>query len=174
MTATFFRPFLSNHWFLVAAPVVLVCNALVAASGPIDRVVEFAVLFDLIVLVPSLYLICYRKRKSGTAVRAVGLACLGVWVATKLIPEADQVLLVYLAPLRYVGLAVLILLELAVIRLIFRMLSSGDTADATVKRVADTADMPAWVAKLLVWEAGVWRRLLASVRRLVGRRRDDD
>ncbi|MEM7452252.1 MAG: hypothetical protein AAF350_12515, partial [Pseudomonadota bacterium] len=159
MSGPTIRPFIKEHWFLMLAPIVLLSNALVVRSGPIDRLVEAGLLFDLVLLVPALYFLCYRKRRQGAAVRAIGLACLGVWIATKLVPEADRVLLVYLAPLRYVGLAVLVLIELALIRMIFRMLSAGDTAEATAKRAADTADMPPWVAKLLVWEAGLWRRL---------------
>ena len=168
------RVFIKEHWFLVIAPIVLLSDMLVARSGPMDRLVEAGLLFDLVLLVPALYFFCYRKRRPGAAVRTIALACLGVWIATKLVPEADRVLLVYLAPLRYVGLAVLVLIELALVRMIFQMLSAGDTAEATAKRAADTADMPEWVAKLLVWEAGLWRRLFASVRRLVGRGRDDD
>ena len=174
MSGPTIRPFIKEHWFLMLAPIVLLSNALVVRSGPIDRLVEAGLLFDLVLLVPALYFLCYRKRRQGAAVRAIGLACLGVWSATKLVPEADRVLLVYLAPLRYVGLAVLVLIELALIRMIFRMLSAGDTAEATAKRAADTADRPPWVAKLLVWEAGLWRRLFAGVRRLAGHRSEDD
>ncbi|MEL6950972.1 MAG: hypothetical protein AAGM16_12760 [Pseudomonadota bacterium] len=174
MSGPTIRPFIKEHWFLMLAPIVLLSNALVVRSGPIDRLVEAGLLFDLVLLVPALYFLCYRKRRQGAAVRAIGLACLGVWIATKLVPEADRVLLVYLAPLRYVGLAVLVLIELALIRMIFRMLSAGDTAEATAKRAADTADMPPWVAKLLVWEAGLWRRLIAGVCRLAGHRSEDD
>lgn len=163
----------SNHWFLLVAPVVLVSDAFVAASGPIDRIVEFGLLFDLVVLVPALYLVCYRKHKRGAAMRSVGLACLGVWIATKLIPEADRVLLVYIEPLRYLGLAVLVLLELAVIRLIYRSLSAGNSAEATARKVAETAVMPEWVAKLLAWEAGLWRRLFAAIKRPFERDHDD-
>lgn len=174
MTSNTIRPLFANHWFLIVAPVVLLSNALVAVSGPIDRIVEFGLLFDLSVLLPALYLICYRKRKRNAAIRAIGLACLGVWVATKLIPETDRVLLVYVEPLRYLGLAALILLELAVIRMIYRALSTGDSAEVAVKRAAEASDMPEWVAKILTWEAGVWRRLSYLARRLTGRDRDDD
>lgn len=168
------RRFAKEHWFLMIAPFVLLSDAFVARSGPVDALVEAGLLFDLVLLVPALYFLCYRNRRQGAGVRAIGLACLGVWFATKLVPEADRVLLVYLAPMRYVGLAVLILIELALIRMIFKMLSAGDTAEVTAKRAADTADMPEWVAKLLVWEAGIWRRLIAFAQRLVGRGRGDD
>ncbi|MEL6449380.1 MAG: hypothetical protein AAFQ62_15710 [Pseudomonadota bacterium] len=174
MAGPHIRASIRNHWFLMIAPPVLLSDALVAHSGPIDRFVEAGLLFDLVLLVPALYFLCYRKSRQGAGVRAIGLACLGVWIATKLVPDSDRVLLVYLAPLRYVGLAVLVLIELALIRMIFRMLSAGGSAEATAKRAADAADMPSWVAKLLVWEAGLWRRFFAGLRRLARRRSEDD
>ncbi|MEL6198737.1 MAG: hypothetical protein AAFR09_00880 [Pseudomonadota bacterium] len=174
MTNTQTRRFVKGHWFLIIAPLVLLADALVAHSGPIDRFVEAGLLFDLVLLMPALYFLCYRKRRQGAGVRALGLACLGVWIATKLVPDSDRVLLVYLGPLRYVGLAVLVLIELALIRMIFRMLSAGGSAEATAKHAADAADMPTWVAKLLVWEAGLWRRFFAGLRRLARRRSEDD
>jgi len=167
------RPLIINHWFLVLAPLVVLVNAFVASGGPITGLVEFGLLFDLVVLLPVLYFVCYRKRKSGAAIRAVGLACLGVWVATKLIPEADRALLTYIQPLRYVGLAVLVLLELAVIRLVFVSLSSGDTATEAARKAKEHSEMPAWVAKLLAWEAGLWRRMFFSIKRFFRRDRDD-
>ncbi|MEO0574995.1 MAG: hypothetical protein AAF004_05990 [Pseudomonadota bacterium] len=139
----------------------------------ITHLVEFGVLFDFVVLLPALYVLCYRKRKRRTLVRAIGLACLGVWAATKLIPDADRMLLIYLAPVRYVGLLVLILLELAIVRLIFTSLSAGKSSAEVIDKAKDAAEMPEWVARLLVWEAGVWRRLFLSIRRLIKRDRDD-
>lgn len=168
------RPIIINHWFLLLAPFVVLVNAYVATSGPITNIVEFGLLFDLVILLPALYFVCYRKRKSGAAIRAMGLACLGVWVATKLIPEADRALLTYIEPLRYVGLAVLVLLELAMIRLIFVSLSQGDTPAQAAQKAKEHSEMPAWVAKLLAWEAGLWRRMFFSIKRVFRRDGDDD
>ena len=173
MTSHTIRPLVTNNWFLLVAPVVVLSSALVASAGPIDRVVELGLLFDLTVLVPVLYLLCYRKRRRGAAIRAIGLACLGVWIATKLIPEADRVLLVYVEPLRYVGLAVLVFLELFLIRVIFQSLSAGDTAEHVASKVSEASEMPKWVARLLAWEAGMWRKLFSRVGRLFRRDRND-
>ena len=68
------------------APAVAAVDFAAAKSGEITRLVEAGLLFDLIVLLPCLYFLCYRRRGRGVGIRAIGLACLGVWVATKLIP----------------------------------------------------------------------------------------
>ena len=167
------RPLIANHWFLVVAPIVVLVSALAAISGPITRLVEIGLLFDLVILLPALYVLCYGKRKSSSAIRAIGLASLGVWVATRLIPEADRVILVYIEPLRYVGLVVLFLLEIAVVRLIFVSLSAGDNEAAAAQKATDASEMPTWAARLLAWEAGLWRRLFVSARRFFRRDRDD-
>jgi len=163
------RPLVVNHWFLIVAPIVLFSNYLVAGHGPIDRVVEFGVLFDLLVLLPALYFLCYRTQRRRAAVRAIALVCLGVWVATKLIPDSERVLLTYVEPLRYAGLAVLVLLEISLVRLVFNSIYSGDSEKETVRKATDASEMPEWVARLLVWEAGVWRRLCSFVLRLFRR-----
>lgn len=164
----------SKHWFVALAPLVIASNALVVSIGPIDRVVEFGVLFDLIVLVPALYFLCYRSQMNRPFVKVLGLACLGVWMATKMIPEPDRMALTYLEPLRFVGLIVLVIVEFAVVRMIYRSLSAGDRSDTVAKQITTDADVPDWVARLLVWEAGLWRKLFGFLRRLVGRERDDD
>ncbi|MEM8546717.1 MAG: hypothetical protein AAGF46_01015 [Pseudomonadota bacterium] len=164
------RTLLTQHWFMALAPMVVVLNIVVTQVEPMTALIEFGVLFDLVVLIPVCYALCYRKRRSGTGIRTIALACLGVWVATKLVPEGDRALLAYIEPVRYLGLAVLVLLELALIRRVFSALSSGSSADAVVKRTQEQGDMPEWVARLLVWEAGLWRRLAAVLRRILGLR----
>ncbi len=159
------RLMISNHWFLLAAPLVLLTNLFVTQHEVITPLVEFGVLFDLVILVPVLYVLCYRARKRGIGAKALALACLGVWVATQLVPEQSRNLLVYLQPLRYVGLAVLVIMELALIRMIFTSLMSGASSDSVERQVVDESDVPEWVAKLMVWEAGLWRRLFSMFRR---------
>ena len=168
------RPLLVNHWFLVAAPIVVLVNAVVANAGPITRLVEFGLIFDLVILLPALYLICYRKRRRNMGIRAIGLACLGVWIATKLVPEPERAMLMYIEPLRYAGIAVLVLLQLAVVRLIYSSLAAGDTTAQAASKAQDASDMPPWVARLMAWEAGFWRRLFSAVTRPFRRDRHDD
>ncbi len=161
---------LRSHWFFWVAPVVILVNVMVSLSarGEIDRIVEAGLLFDLAVLVPALYWLCYRKRKEGIAVRAAALVCLGIWLALKLVPEAERDLLNYVEPLRYVGLAVLIVVELAVMVAIYRAIFKGGSVQEAVAKAP--SDMPPWAAKLIALEARFWQRAWASLRHFFGRR----
>lgn len=157
------------HWFFLVAPVVVAIDLYVALSarGDFDRILEAGLLFDLVVLVPCLYWLCYRQRGKKAAVRAAALACLGIWAALKLVPEAERDLLNYVAPLRYVGLAALVWLELVVVLAIYKSVFKG----ASVSQVASQApaDMPPWVAKLLAMEAKFWLKVWGVIKRCFGK-----
>lgn len=161
---------LRSHWFFWAAPAVIAVDIMVSLSarGQIDRVLEAGLLFDLAVLVPALYWLCYRKRRERLAVRAAALACLGSWLALKLVPEAEHDLLNYVKPFRYVGLAVLVVLELAVMVAIYRAVFKGGSVQDAVAQAP--SDMPPWVARLIALEARFWHKAWSLLRKLVGRR----
>lgn len=157
-----------QHWFFLAAPLILAVNILVSLSarGQVDLLVESGVLFDLVVLVPCLYWLCYRRNGKAALIKAAALACLGIWLALKLIPEPERQLLQYVEPLRYVGLAALIWLELVVVVAIYRSVFKG----ATVEQAAqETRDLPPWVARLMAWEARMWMKCWQWIKRVSGR-----
>ncbi len=158
-----------SHWFFWIAPLVLAVDfyAALSARGAIDRVLEAGLLFDLVVLLPVLYWFCYRRRGRPALVRAAALACLGIWLALKLVPEPERELLVYVVPLRYVGLAVLAWLEVVLVVAIYRSVFRGGSVDQAVAQAP--SDMPRWVAKLLAMEARFWLRAWGVIKRLVGR-----
>jgi len=160
------------HWFFFVAPIVVAGNIFVALSsrGEIDRLLEAGLLFDLAVLLPCLYWLCYKARGKKAAIRAGALSCLGIWGALKLVPEAEQNLMAYVAPLRYVGLAALIWLELAVLLAIYRSIFKGGTSHEATARVQAETDMPPWAARLLVLEAMFWRRIWQGLKRMLGRK----
>lgn len=157
------------HWFFVVALIVFAIDlyAGLAARGAFDRVVEAGLLFDLVVLIPCLYWFCYRQRGRAAVVRAAALACLGIWVALKLVPEPERDLLVYVAPFRYVGLAALVWLELVVMAAIYKSIFKGGSVNEAMQHVP--ADMPRWVARLLALEARFWLKVWRSLKRLLGR-----
>ena len=159
-----------QHWFFLAAPLVLATDLSVAvyARGSIDRTLEAGLLFDLVVLIPCLYWLCYRHRGRAALTRAAALACLGIWFALKLVPEPEQDLLFYVAPLRYVGLAALLWLELVVVVSIYRTVFKGGAVSDAVARAP--VDMPPWLARLLALEARFWLKLWHFLRRVVGKR----
>lgn len=147
------------HWFFLVAPFVMAADVYVAldARGEIDRLIEAGLLFDLAVLLPCLYWLCYRGRGRKAAVRAAALCCLGIWAALKLVPEAEHELLIYVAPLRYVGIAALVWLELEVIIAIYRTAFKGGSANEVAAQAQESADLPPWAARLLAREALFWR-----------------
>lgn len=158
------------HWFFLFAPLVLAVDLYVglSARGQIDHLTEAGLLFDLVVLIPSLYWLCYRQRGKKAVIKAAALACLGIWAALKLVPEPERDLLNFVAPLRYVGLAALAWLELVVVLAIYRTVFKSGSVDEAISRAP--ADMPPWVVRLLAIEANFWRQVWGVVKRLLGKR----
>lgn len=162
-------PTIRAHWFFFVAPLVLAADVqvVVSALGSIDYLVEAGLLFDLVVLLPCLYLLCYRRRGREAIIRAAAIACLGIWAALRLVPESERELLNYVAPLRYAGLAALIWLEAVVVIGIYRSVFKGRSIDQTL---ADAPkEIPLWATKLLAIEAGFWLRLWHFIKRVFGR-----
>ena len=158
------------HWFFVIAPLVLIVDVYVglSARGEIDNLTEAGLLFDLVVLIPSLYWLCYRQRGKKAIIKAAALACLGIWAALKLVPEPERDLLNFVAPLRYVGIAALAWLELVVVLAIYRTVFKSGSVDEAVSRAP--ADMPRWVVRLLAIEANFWRKAWDFIKRLLVKR----
>jgi len=160
--------FLRAHWFFPAAAIALLLNSMTIYldqwSSP--ELLEAGLLFDFAILLPLLYLICYRSEGKRSAVRALALACLGIWALGHVVPEANQSLLHDLQIVRYVGLGVLVLLQVKLIVAIFRAVSGASaSAENEASRLVDETGMPPWVKKLLAWEASVWIRVWRFVRR---------
>ncbi len=140
------------------------------SRGEIDRMIEAGLLVDLALLLPALYWFCYRQRGKQALVRALALACLGVWVAGKLVAVEEQQLIATLAPLRYVGLVVLVALEIGLLLAIYRaVFKHGEIDPATAAR-AEAAGLPPWLLRLSAVEARFWARLWQALRRMAGRR----
>jgi len=158
------------HWFFFLAPLVLSSDLYVglSARGQIDHLTEAGLLFDLVVLIPSLYWLCYRQKGRKAVIKAAGLACLGIWAALRLVPERERDLLNYVEPLRYVGLAALIWLELAVVVSIYRTVFRSGSVEEAISRAP--ADMPPWLVRLLAIEANFWRKVWGAIRRAMGKR----
>ena len=156
------------HWFFVAAAIALLINSTTVYldqwSSP--QLLEAGLLFDFAILLPLLYLICYRSEGKRSVVRAIALACLGIWALGHVVPEGNQSLLHNLQFVRYVGLGVLILLQVKLIVAIFRAVSGVSAgADREASKLADETATPPWVRKLLAWEAAIWIRVWRFLRR---------
>jgi hypothetical protein len=163
-------PRVRRHWFFLVAPLVLAADVYVAfrERGEIDRFIEAGLLLDLAVLIPCLYWFCYRGRGRKAAIQAAALCCLGIWAALKLVPEAQHRLLDYVAPLRYLGIAVLVWLELAVVVAIYRTAFKGGSAEEVAAQAQERADLPPWAARILAREALFWRSAWRWLKGLLG------
>lgn len=164
---------LKKHWFWPAALAVLMSNALLVAidGWQAPQIKELGVLFDFAVLIPLLYLICYRANGKKVLVRALAFACLGVWAAGHFIPETHHVLISQVGWIRYVGLGVLVLIEIRLAIEIWRLAFRGKAEDAShaIREKAESEGAPPWVAKLMAAEAGFWKKLWQSVGGVIGR-----
>lgn len=146
-----------RHWFAPAFAAVLAAVWMLArtplfmgAGG------EAALLIDLCLTAPALYALCYARQQPWprTLLRALAIACLGVWLASWLIPAHEQQLLPQLAPLRWAGVALLALFEL---RLVAAAVRIAFSATGTAEQVQAASGAPPWIAKIMLWEARLWR-----------------
>ena len=161
---------LKAHWFLPVAVLVAGGDLALAIvdSWSDPELLEAAILFDLAILLPALYWWCYRKRGWTTLLKATALSCLGIWVAGHIVPDQHHDLISTVGFARYIGLAVLLVIELKLVVAIYRAaFSKAGSNDALA--AAKDAGMPEWAARLMAWEASLWRRGWESVRRLVTR-----
>ncbi|TGD75711.1 hypothetical protein E4634_02185 [Mangrovimicrobium sediminis] len=159
---------MKRHWFWPAAFAVAAINAftIVIDGWQAPQLKEFGVIFDFAVLIPLLYFFCYRKLGKQTLVRTIAFACLGFWVAGKIVPDTHHLLIDQLAWVRYLGLAVLVLIEIRIATEIWRLAfcSRSEDASEAIKLKAEQEGMPPWVAKLMAAEAKFWKKLLQAVR----------
>ena len=149
--APVFGIMLGGTWLLARTPEFMI------AGG------EAALLFDLCITAPALYALCYARRQPprATLIRALAIACGGLWLATWLIPAPDQALLPRLAPLRWIGLSLVVAVEIRLVAAALRIAFSGQGAVGDVQAASGA---PAWIARLMLWEARMWRGLWRLIR----------
>lgn len=130
-----------------------------------DRLLEVAVLFDLAVVLPLLYLWCYRARGNATLLPALALCSFGIWAAGYLIPDEQQNVLDSIGWLRTLAMAVLVIVEIRILAQFYSAIFCSDkTLDEIARKVAEDANLPQWLTRLLALEARMLRYLSESVR----------
>lgn len=166
MPARSLSRYAAEHWFVLLLPVLLLLEYGFARSTDWARpgAAEAAILFDLCLFVPGLFLLCYRRRLPVRTllIRAAALSLLGLFVASQLVPVGAQGLLAHLSWLRPFGLAVLALVELSLFVALVRMVYSGaPNAD----QVAARTGTPVWIVRLMLLEARFWKAVWRLIRR---------
>ena len=168
-----FTTCLRENWFFPAAIAVVSTDLFI---GRLDnwsnaRVLETGILLDLAVVIPALYFWCYRSRGKPAVLRTIALCCLGLWAAGFIVPVEHQFLLTKIEFVRYIGLAVVLVAEIKLMRLVYSAGFSRDKgAKSSVLETVKEEGMPEWVARILVWEASVWRKVADFIRTVIGKR----
>jgi len=172
ITARKIRRALRAHWFFLAAVAVVSTDLFIGTSDDWSnaRLLEAGIIADLTIFIPALYLWCYRSRGKAALLRAVALSCLGIWIAGYIVPSEHQLLLAEIGFIRYIGLAVLLVIQLKLMAMIYRAAFQSDS-DATSAALTSVKDggMPEWVARILAWEASLWRKAWDALRSRVDR-----
>ncbi|MGC6398977.1 hypothetical protein ACNI3Q_00165 [Sphingomonas sp. FW199] len=150
---------ISRNWFYALLPVWLLASMGFRVTHPWDaqpQLGEAVTLFDWCVFIPITFAICYRSMsRRALTLRLVALMCGGIWLAGKLVPVNAQNLLQDIGGMRWVGLSVLLLFEIAALVAMLRVVF-GATPDP---RVLQEQGIPPIIAKLMIAEAKFWRWL---------------
>lgn len=159
------RSWLKAHWFAMAVLPLLLLEWLVMRRFGMEMgpVAESIALFDLCIFMPLLYFLCYGRSLplKQLVLRMLGLVCLGVYLASYIVPAALQQILPQLEPVRMAGLAVLMLVELRLLILATRVVWKKG---ANVAEVQAASGAPAWIAKLMLVEARFWQAVWRLIR----------
>ncbi|MEW5251722.1 hypothetical protein [Microbulbifer discodermiae] len=148
--------------FFATAFAIVATNLIAASSWYRESTgifLETAVIVDFCLTIPLLYILCFRHDLKRALVKAIALACLGFWGATLLIPETQQTLIREFGFLRYLGLGVLVLIEIKVAVLIWKALRNHQPPEKVAEKLTTATDMPPWVARLMAWEVTLWQKL---------------
>ena len=149
----------SGNWFLLLLPALFAISFFSLQSAEWQhspQAAEMVTLLDWTISVPLLFFLCYRSKFNARemVLRLLGLACLGVWLSSWLVPVSEQTILPHLSWARTAGMAVLLLVELRLFMLALRYAFSGE---ATPDELARKAGVPPLLAKLMLIEANFWR-----------------
>ena len=167
-----FRWVLSNWFYPLALAVVLGdVSALHFQDWSNPRLFESAVLFDLAVVVPMLYLWCYRAKGRAVVLPVLSLASLGIWATSQLIPVEHQHLLGSVSWLRTVAITVLVAIEIRILFGFYKAIFASDkTPEEIAVKLSKDIQLPLWLMRLVALEAQVLRRLADFIRGLFRRR----
>ncbi len=163
------RKQIQQHYFIPGAALIIAADYSLTRSpqGLSMHCLELSVVADLCLLLPLVFWLCYRHTAKQLKLKTLALILPGIWLAYQILPTEAQLLRPYLQPLRYLGSALFILIELWIIFAMYRrFFSKGEAASLSYLR--DDLAMPAWLCKLLVLEARFVSKLIKAVKKYLG------
>lgn len=161
--------------FYLLMALIISGNMLVAQTDDwsAPALVEFGIVFDCAVLIPLLYLWFFRKTEKINWVKPLALLCLGVWIAGHVVPDTHHQLINQLTYLRHLGLVVLVLVEIRIMARIYRQVfKSPQKSDVSqiIRDASHEQPMPEWVARIIAWEAKVYRKTWLTIKHFIKRK----
>ncbi len=157
----------AEKWFfIIAMPLAVAIEWAFAAS--LDWTVyprsEWVALVDLCVFMPLLYLLAFSSTlpRRARLLRTAGVAGIGLFAASFIVPDANQFVIAELSSLRNAMLVVILAFEGWVMWKVIGAVSRKGADAQTLER--DFA-MPHWIAKLMILEAKFWKAVWSLMRR---------
>jgi hypothetical protein len=125
---------------------------------------EWVALFDLCVFMPVIYLAVFRSELTAKAhaLRTLGIAGIGLFAASWIVPEANQFFVAELSNLRNAALVFVLAFEGWVF---WKVIGAVYRHNADAKTLEREFAMPEWIAKLMVLEARFWKAVWSFLRR---------
>jgi hypothetical protein len=167
MTMVSIHSWLHRNWAVpvIAAALLFELVFSRATDWSTDGFAETAILIDLCLFLPALHAICYRKSLSRKALimRTAALACLGVYLASKLVPAQAHDLLRDLLWMKNAGWALLALLEVWLALQLVRLVYGGRHEADEISRLQGA---PEWIVRLMLLEARFWKAVWKFLRSL--------
>lgn len=156
--ARFIQRLAIEHWFVLVYGLAIVIGLFIWPTLLRDDTVlaEMVILFDLSLFLPIIYLLCYRSKQftQQIALRIMGLAGLGIFLVSWIVPEDMQQILPNLSLGRNFVLVVVILIELIAFIAILKMIFAKD---ADPDEIAKKSGAPEIIIKLMLLEARFWK-----------------
>lgn len=132
-------------------------------SASDQRGFEIALLIDVFVTLPLLFWLCFRRQwaMKQLVLGIVATMCGGLWAATWIVPVEDQAILGQIGWVRYVGLGILLVVEIGIMVGLMRIIWKPKTEVRDIEAMG----VPPFVAKLMLAEARFWRWVFSKFRK---------
>lgn len=159
---------LSKNWFLPVAAAIAAgdLSSVYFGGWSSSRLLEAALLFDFVVVVPLLYLWCYRAKGKAAIVQAVALACFAIWATGKVVPAEHRNFLDSISWIRYVGLAGLLALEIKLGIVVYKAVVFSELSKGEAQAKFESEGIPPWLARFMAFEAALWRKVWLFAKRV--------